>query len=138
METQEKKEKNCEERIADHLEGRLKQYLPDLDDVETCQTILTEFGAEVPTDETELKEKASDTFQENVCNDVLSIDKVTTYKVLLSWGGPSDQFEFDYDSNGDLVAGRYRFLDWFDGAVRSLELSEAEELAQVFNIYHES
>lgn len=134
---EETRQATCNERIAERMKSRLNQYMPDLEDLETCKCILQEYCIEVPEDEEELKQLASDTFQENVCNDVLSVDKVTTYKVLLSYGGPSDQFEFDFNSSGELVEGRYRFMDWFDGAVRDLSFEEAEELVQVFGIYHE-
>lgn len=55
----------------------------------------------------------------------LSIDKQTVYVVLLSTGGPGDQIEITCDANGDVIRVEYRFLDWFDGAVTTVEEDSA-------------
>lgn len=70
----------------------------------------------------------------------LSIDRVVTYKVCLSFGGPADFFELDWDGAGSggfegWIGGRYIYQDWGDGATRKIGYQEAEELAEAFGIY---
>ena len=67
----------------------------------------------------------------------LSIDRVVTYKVCLSWGGPADFFELDWDGEG-WIGGLYIYQDWFDGATRNITDEEAEEIAEAFGIYPEN
>jgi len=51
----------------------------------------------------------------------LALSKTVNYKLELSWGGPQDYFTFEYDpACRDLVSITYHFLDWFDGAKRSI------------------
>ena len=145
------KKDSCEARIRQHMESRLAQFLPDLDDVETCIDIINERGhagqvEEIRTENTDedglsegafeedIKRDAQELHYDHINDDVLCIDKVTTYKVVISTGGPGDQFEFDFDEDGDLVEGRYRFLDWFDGASRKLDNDDAERLLELFGI----
>jgi hypothetical protein len=64
----------------------------------------------------------------------LSIDRIVTYKVCLSWGGPADFFELDWDGKG-WSGGRYIYQDWYDGATRKINADEAKELADTFGIY---
>jgi len=53
----------------------------------------------------------------------LSVMKRTTIIVQMSWGGPSDQFECEIDDEGNIDEVKYRFMDWFDGAERTISLS---------------
>jgi len=62
---------------------------------------------------------------------------IRTVTILLSGGGPQDQFELDYDEDGDLIVGRYRFLDWYDGATRRLSSDRAQLVADTFGVYLE-
>jgi hypothetical protein len=67
----------------------------------------------------------------------LSIDRVTTYKVCLSFVGacgPADFLELDWDGEG-WIGGRYIYQDWFDDATRTITDEEVEELAETFGIY---
>ena len=63
--------------------------------------------------------------------DVLSVDKVMKYTVLLSWGGPSDGFDFEF--TGDELTGCYYwYKDWFDGARRAVPMDKAEQLINLY------
>jgi hypothetical protein len=42
------------------------------------------------------------------------------YRYQLSWGGPSDEFRFYVGQESDCHAVEYWFLDWYDGASRTL------------------
>ncbi len=53
----------------------------------------------------------------------LSVMKRTTIIVQMSWGGPSDQFECEIDDEGNIEAVKYRFMDWFDGAERTIDIN---------------
>lgn len=61
-----------------------------------------------------------------------SVYKVFRY--VWSGGGPSSQLEVDVDEDGDVVGARFRFQDWFDGAVRELEGDDLEFAER----YHEA
>jgi hypothetical protein len=60
-------------------------------------------------------------------NDILGIDRTETIRICLSWGGPSDYVELDR-RDGDVIAVRYRFSDWFDTAV--LDVDESNPIYQ--------
>lgn len=130
------KEPTCEERIGKHLKSRLEHFLPDFDDLETCKGILDERGVQY-TEDDNLSDLARDTFYDSYYEDILSVDVTTTVTVLLSTGGPEDLFEFDFNKEGECVAGRYRFKDWFDGAVRTLSDEETDQLVELFAIQPE-
>jgi hypothetical protein len=63
---------------------------------------------------------------------VLSVDVRKSYRVLLSWGGPSDGFDFVFNNEGELIECEYFYRDWFDGAKRPVPIDQAEELAQLY------
>ena len=134
-----KPEKTCEQRIDERLRGRLEQFLPDINSWSRlrCARHLKAEGREIKTaDIDELRSEVLDLIREQVCNDLLSVEKITTYKLCLSWGGPADFFELDWsDDSRAWVGGRYVFQDWFDGATRFITDCQAEELAELFGIY---
>jgi hypothetical protein len=99
----------CEERIEEHLASRL----------EDMRDIMQRMDHE----DEDIREDAY-----NAQNELpLSIDVKRTVIVQLSTGGPGDQFEIDVDDEGNVVRIRYRFIDWFDGAERTLSGDEAED-----------
>lgn len=60
-------------------------------------------------------------------------------RVLLSWGGPSDGFDFILSHDAppdcchiDFSDCEYFFHDWFDGASRSVAREDSEQLAELF------
>ena len=141
----ETKERTCEQRINAHLESRIDQLLPNLDDDDSVREYALESGLfseeqitefKEDNDEEEMRSQAIEFHQEDIAGFVLSIDVITTYKVMLSWGGPSDFFELNWDGEG-WTGGFYVFQDWFDGARREIDLETAERLADLFAIYPE-
>ena len=105
-----KQEPRCEQLVDDRLKDRLDDLL--------ARTPESQYGEELPQP--------------------LSIDRsvvvVHTYKVCLSFGGPADFFELDWDGES-WSGGRYIYQDWGDGATRKINHEEAEELAEAFGIY---
>ena len=84
----------CEERIDKELEGRIKDFKAVIE--------------------------AEDTI-DKLNKIALALTKTILYKLELSWGGPSDYVTFEFDpEHKELIAIKYHFLDWFDGAVREI------------------
>jgi hypothetical protein len=137
-----KKEKTCEQRIENELKGRLEELLPEVNTwtLLKCARHLKSEGRAIKTaDLEELRQEVLDVMRERACESLLSLEKVTTYKLCLSWGGPADYFELDWSEESKAwVGGRYIFQDWFDGANRSITPEQAEQLAEVFGIYPEA
>lgn len=96
---------SCEDRIKGQLENTLEMIAPDCED---CQ-----------------KGYCSDHI---AGQDVLSIDKVTVYRVTLSTGGPASAFVVHINDN-EIEDLFFEFQDWFDGANRRL-VGEARKLVE--------
>ncbi|ABD11912.1 hypothetical protein ThrDRAFT_04632 [Frankia casuarinae] len=67
----------------------------------------------------------------------LAVSARRLVRVEFFWGGPSAHMDAEVD-NGQVVAATFHFLDWFDGASRSIDensnpalLRLAEEMAEV-------
>jgi hypothetical protein len=136
------KQPTCEERIDKELESRIKEfsqilenqdkaeeYYADKDELESEE--FTEKYSEEEIDFfDEWGEDPMGTFNESI----LSVETYIVYKVMLSWGGPSDYFEFFVDKNNPTEFDRivYHFQDWFDGAHRVLHGKEFEVASQMF------
>lgn len=126
-------DKKCEELIDDRLAGRLEDLLPDFDDEETIKTLADELGVQVdPVPVTATDDEVRDKHRDRACEGVLSVDVRKSYSVLLSWGGPSDGFDFVFNKEGELVECYYFYQDWFDGAKRPVDMEQAEELVQLW------
>jgi len=57
------------------------------------------------------------------------------FRYQISWGGPSDEFRFYAEGRGyrwTLDRVEYVFLDWFDGAKRTLSGDNLALLAEIF------
>lgn len=128
------REMKCEELIDDRLAGRLEDLLPDWDDEEVVKTLAEEFDIDQNDlcQDADLTYEVQDKHRDLVCEGVLSVEVRKSYRVLLSWGGPSDGFDFVFDKEGDLVECYYFYQDWFDGAKRPVDMKQAEELAQLY------
>ena len=64
---------------------------------------------------------------ESLNNYALALGKTVNYKLELSYGGPQDYFIFEYDPDSHSLVGiTYHFLDWFDGAQRSIRQESKE------------
>ncbi|KEZ34303.1 MULTISPECIES: hypothetical protein [Frankia] len=67
----------------------------------------------------------------------LAVSARRLVRVEFFWGGPSAHMDAEVD-NGQVVAATFHFLDWFDGASRSISDSSnpalmrlAEDMAEV-------
>ena len=129
-------DKKCEELIGDRLAGRLEDLLPDwssMTDAELRSKVDDMGGdpdAYLETDE--VVQQAQDWHRQQACEGVLSVEVRKSYRVLLSWGGPSDGFDFVFNNEGELVECYYFYQDWFDGAKRPVDMAQAEELVQLW------
>lgn len=127
-------DKKCEELIDDRLAGRLEDLLPDWTNGEEVDSLADEFG--IDRDElcqdADLLDEVMDKHRERQTEAVLSVEVHKSYRVLLSWGGPSDGFDFVFDKDGDLVECYYFYQDWFDGAKRPVDMDKAAELVQLY------
>ena len=148
------KQPTCEEQIDSQLAQRCAMLMPDLDrlcDPKDFQEIAEWHGIELddltkdPLKDDDDREAFVDdsrrTIEEElpdrIAEGILSIETTTTYKILLSWGGPSDGFDLEWDKDQGWIGGSYWFKDWFDGARHPLDGGQAEEWARVFGIYPE-
>lgn len=127
-------DKKCEELIDDRLAGRLEDLLPDWDDDEVVKTLADELDVDQNDlcQDADLTYEVRDKHRDRVLKGVLSVDVRKSYRVLLSWGGPSDGFDFVFDNDGDLVECYYFYQDWFDGAKRPVDMGKAQELVQLY------
>jgi hypothetical protein len=55
--------------------------------------------------------------------------KAGYWRLQISWGGPSSEFRIYVDSNDNIGAVEYWYMDWFDGAY-----VEVGEDSECFNI----
>ena len=109
--------KTCEQLVDDRLKDRLEEIVKHAE--------LDEWSDEI---------EDSEDYIGGIKREPLSIDRVVTYKVCLSWGGPADFFELNW--NGEYWrGGRYVYQDWHDEATRQIDHKEAEEIAEAFGIY---
>lgn len=127
-------DKKCEELVDDRLAGRLEDLLPDWDDEELVKTLADELDIDQNDlcQDADLTHEVRDKHRDRASNGVLSVDVRKSYRVLLSWGGPSDGFDFVFNSEGELIECEYFYQDWFDGAKRPVPMDQAEELAQLY------
>lgn len=137
METKETKQ-NCDQRIDAELKGRLEQLLPDVESwsVLRCARYLKSEGQELRSaDLEELQSDVREIVRERAFESLLSLDRIKTFKLCLSYGGPADYLELDWcEESKAWVGGRYVFKDWFDGATRTISTETVEQLADLFAI----
>ena len=140
MET-DKTQKTCDQRIERRLEERLEELLPDVStwSVLKCARYLKSEGQTLRTaDLPDLQSEVLEIIRQRANQDLLSVEKIKSYKLCLSAGGPADYFELDWSEDSEAwVGGRYVFQDWFDGANRSISAEVAEQLAELYGIYPE-
>jgi hypothetical protein len=140
METN-KTQKTCEQRIEQRLEDRLEQLLPDVGTwsvLKCARYIKSECQKLRTADLKDLRSEVLEIIRQRAGADLLSTEKIKTYKLCLSSGGPADFFELDWSEDSEAwVGGRYVFQDWFDGANRSISAEVAEQLADLYGIFPE-
>lgn len=131
--------KTCEDRIANAMEGRLKQFIPQVEQwsADECTRYLGDEGRCVTATEIgDLRDEVLQMVQERATESLLAVDKRITYRLCISCGGPADFFELNWDPEAACwTSGSYIFQDWFDGASRPLSVDQVERLAEVFGLY---
>ncbi len=114
------KEKTCEDLVEQHLQSRVEDLQRFFEDEEAYEEFY-EYG--------------------------LSFDYVATrtfkgqtegyFRYQISWGGPSEEFRFFVGYDHSLIRCEFWYLDWFDGARRTLGGSDLAVLTQVFEFFEE-
>jgi hypothetical protein len=130
----------CEELIDERLKYVLETTLPDFDSMDVAE--LKKFkddagmGFDEPDDDDlhEWQSLVESEHRDSEMQNVLSIEKKTLITVLLSFGGPSDGFDFTFDKDGELDSCYYWYKDWFDGARREVPMAQAQQLVDLYCI----
>jgi hypothetical protein len=136
------KQPTCEERIGEHLNGRLSDFR-DLVAVATGN-LRAETGnraddpvnrlydaGEIDSTLTNTDEELQEQAQERIWEMPLAVTKQTMFRIDLSTGGPADYLEVTCDTDEPAIQTiRYHFADWFDHAERTLEGDEFKAAAE--------
>lgn len=106
--TDEDRKKSCAELIYGKLQGRIAQMKgPEEKEVE-----YDEGGEEIEVEDDEDEDENGPM--------VYHVQKILSFKLELSGGGPSDYFIIEVDPDDKTcIDAEYHYLDWFDGATRS-------------------
>jgi hypothetical protein len=114
----------CENRIEAHLAGRLADLrnLWNADAESGDADALTDYGLGF----------------DYVPPFTFSDQPEGYFRYQLSWGGPSDEFRFFVNPDFSCHRIEYWFLDWFDGACRTMSGDEAELLMDIWNWFRDT
>ena len=122
------KQPTCEERVQEHLESRLE-------DIRTLWQLYCSGDEEGDEDLGNFHEYG------------LSFDYVAAgtfkdqdegyFRYQISWGGPSEEFRFYTDAGMSLHRVEFWFMDWWDGASRTLHGEDYTLLAEIFGFFKE-
>jgi hypothetical protein len=93
-------------------------------------------------------EETNEEYETNIYEYGLSFDYVPSdtfhdmedggfFRYQLSWGGPSDEFRFFADPEGECYRVEYWFMDWFDGACRRLHGEEKDFMLEIWEWFRE-
>ncbi len=129
---------SCESRVDGELANRLAEFFPDVTgwSLLKCARRLKEEGRKLDTpDAGRAREQVLDVIRERAREDLLSVEEIITYRLCLSWGGPSEYFELNWSPDGrEWRGGRYILHGWFEGASRQLTDEQVEQVAELFGI----
>lgn len=64
----------------------------------------------------------------------LSISKVITHTIMLSYGGPEDGFKIAYSEDNELLGGVYYFKDWGTYDETPITNEQAEQIAELYGL----
>ena len=59
------------------------------------------------------------------------------FRYQISWGGPSDEFRFYTDADKEPYRIEYWFMDWYDGASRTLRGDDRDLLLDLWHWFDE-
>ena len=119
--------KSCKERVSPHLKSRI-------DDLERLWKAYQEGREDC--------EDLGNIYEYGLCFDYVPKgtfrdQKIGYFRYQLSWGGPSDEFRFYCDETFEPYRIEYWFLDWFDGAKKTLTGNNFELLKEIFDWFKE-
>ena len=121
----ETKQLTCEQRVKDYyndtlkticdmLKGKAEDYPKDSDPYR----LLNEYGLGI------------DYVQAGTFTD----QEIGYIRWQLSWGGPSDEFRFYLNNQGQPRSIEYWFLDWFDGAMEFVTGEDFQTLLECWDM----
>lgn len=111
-------DQTCEQRIDKQLDGRVDDIGGILRKIDKAQN--------------KNKWDKAESLEEELHELPLAIDETKVITVLLSTGGPHDEFRFYLDSDNDITRIEYVFKDWFDVAYRNLTGDEFDTMSDYF------
>ena len=79
------------------------------------------------------KANRNDKAREEFIGNILSRDETRTVRYCLSYGGPADYIEMDFNKENEVLEARYLYQDWGDGAVKILNEEEKKEVIDLLD-----
>lgn len=116
--------KTCEQRIDEELAGRIADFHHLIGRTQAAEDL-------AEPDQADATETEWDEFP-------LNVESKRVVCVLLSTGGPHDEFRCTVDADGDIERIEYLYQDWFDGAARVLSGSELDTAEQFLSRFVEA
>jgi hypothetical protein len=143
------KQETCEQRIEWHLSSTLEDVrvlwdaycqrpipCPDCegDGCEGCED-----EGEVTPDEDGNVDGLGNIWEYGLSFDYVEGDGTESgfFRWQLSWGGPSSEFRFFTDPGLSCYRVQYAFLDWFDGATRTLTGDDRALLLEIWDWFED-
>ena len=119
------KQETCEQRVESHLES-------GLDDLRILWEAYKEGEEDV--------EDLGNIYEYGLCFDYVAPLYVDSgdqsegyFRYQISWGGPSSEYRFYVTPDFSSYKVEYWFLDWYDGASRTLSGTDRELLMEIYD-----
>lgn len=117
-------DQTCADRIGEHLQSRIADFndLLRLGSAygDEMTDDLREAAERVEIDASDSTEDLAESAQDKRFEMPLSVESKTIYEIVLSTGGPHDEFQVTVNSDNEVESVEYVFMDWFDGARKTL------------------
>ena len=115
---------SCKERIDSHYESRIED-------------LKTLWEADCNGEE---NEELGNLFEYGLCFDYVEPNtfndqKQGYWRYQISYGGPSEEFRFYVNEDHSPYKIEFWFLDWFDGAPKTLTGADFELLENIYNLF---
>ena len=119
------REQRCEARVQGHMDSRLE-------DLRTLWALYQE-------DSDAYDDDLGNLYEYGLCFDYVPAHTFDDqeegfFRYQISTGGPGDEFRFYCDMEGNVYRVEYWFLDWFDGANRTLNGNDKALLLELFDM----
>lgn len=124
----------CEQLIEAKLKAELEGTIPDWEDMDFDAVLEWAKDYDIDCEGMSIQDAIDgvrSAHEDRMREGVLSVEKKRLYSVCLSWGGPSDGFDFVF-TDDELTECYYWYKDWFDGARRPVPMEQAERLADLY------